>query len=78
MKEHTTEEALRLIKIAEEELIRGEAREETVLKTLKEKYGINTIAEGDKKLDSIYDQIELHEKDLAAKKTKLEEEFPWE
>lgn len=78
MSEKTVEEALRLIKNAEEEIIRLDTQSETALQTLKEKYDISTIEEGDAYLEKCDKKATKLEKELATKKKELEEDFPWE
>ena len=76
--EKTVEEALKLIKNAENEMIRLETQSESSLKTLKEKYEINSIEEGDAYLDKCDKELSALETSLASKKKSLEENFPWE
>lgn len=74
----TTEEALRIIKKAENEIIRLDTQSESALKTLKEKYKINSIEEGDKVLDKMEVEIAALEAKREKQRIYLEESFPWE
>lgn len=74
----TTEEALKIIKQAENEIIRIDTQSESALKTLEEKYGISSLDEGDSMLDKWKDEVEALEKEQITKQKYLEENFPWE
>lgn len=74
----TTEEALQIIKQAENEIIRIDTQSESALKTLEEKYGISSLDEGDSMLDKWKDEVEALEKEQITKQKYLEENFPWE
>lgn len=78
MAEKSVAEALKKIKDAENDLIRLETQSDTALKTLEEKYEINSIAKGDTYLDGKGKELDKLEADLATKKKALEDNFPWE
>jgi hypothetical protein len=78
MSERTPEEALRIIKNAENEIIRLETQSDSALKTLKEKYEISSITEGDTYLDKKDAELVSLENELSTKKESLEKDFPWE
>ena len=76
--ERTTEEALKIIKQAENEIIRIDTQSESALKNLEEKYGISSLDEGDTMLDKWKEEVEALEKEQITNQKYLEENFPWE